>query len=578
MKLKTGYIAVVLLSAMFLLAVTSMAKKSVTNDEITHIASGYSYWKTGDFRLNQEQPPLVKLLSAFPLLFIDPSLPLQDKSWFDADQWDFAHKFFFESGNDEDQMLFVSRLPIVLLGLLLGYYIFRWAKELYGSRAALLALFLYALSPNILAHARLVTTDLAVACFIFISAYYLKKFFDDGSYRSASMFALSFGIALASKYTALYFIFIFGLLFIIRYRYAVFSQEVLRKIGLIAVIILLVLNISYFFAQPFCYSCKQDFSGRIFGDSITSKLISLSLSPLPVPAPYLLGLNKVMYHSLQGHSAFLLGERSFSGWWYYFIITFALKTPLSLIVMLLVSIYLAFRSPDLKKDIYVMLPALAYFLIFLTNNINIGNRHLLPIYPFIFVFVGKLSYLKQKYLKTGIILLLVWYAVSSILIYPHYLAYFNELAGGPDNGYNYLIDSNIDWGQDLKGLKAYMDNNNIKSVNLAYFGKDSPEYRGISYSDLGCFHEKGIAAISVNLFKGITADYAKCYNWLKLYKPFAKIGYSIFLYNVPDNPRIRKMQQEYFCESACTEHCLTVGRDYLGYDIDEAGCSCKCSE
>jgi hypothetical protein len=205
-----------------------------------------------------------------------------------------------------------------------------------------------------------------------------------------------------------------------------------------------------------------------------------------LPEAYLFGLSHVIKASRR--KAFLMGEVS-KGWWHYFLVTFAVKTPLPLLILLT---WLLFLLPKLWRDhpLYVnflMVPVVIYFGVALASRINIGHRHLLPIYPFLFVLTSALipwSKTKKPVVKVFLAVLAVWYVVSSATIFPHYLAYFNELAGGPENGHKYLVDSNLDWGQDLKGLKRYMEKRGIERVWLSYFGTASPDHYGIAYNYL----------------------------------------------------------------------------------------------
>jgi hypothetical protein len=246
------------------------------------------------------------------------------------------------------------------------------------------------------------------------------------------------------------------------------------------------------------------------------------------------------------------------GWWYYFLVTFLIKTPVPLLLFIILTLLIqGLRLKDPLRVAFLLAPVLVYFIIISAIGWNIGHRHLLPIYPFLCVFAGALmpwAIQKRGILGSGIAALVGWYLFSSVSVSPHYLAYFNELVGGPDNGYKYLVDSNLDWGQDLKGLKKYMDKHGIDRVWLSYFGMASPAYHGISYDYLpsySIFDPKniysdvfrlqrlpllpGTTAISATSLqevylrglKGEKRDYFQLY---RDQDPAAKIGYSIFIY------------------------------------------------
>jgi hypothetical protein len=161
--------------------------------------------------------------------------------------------------------------------------------------------------------------------------------------------------------------------------------------------------------------------------------------------------------------------------------------------------------------------------------------------PFLFVLVGRLvSHVRRRWVYVALIVLCAWYAVGSFRIHPHYLAYFNEIVGGPDNGYKYLVDSNLDWGQDLGNLGDYMSRNGIDEIYLAYFGSAHPTYYGIQPLPLPTeepadlqTRPSAVYAISATYLQGGYLGDTEAFSWLRRYEPFAKVGYSIFLYRLP---------------------------------------------
>lgn len=551
MNKKIIYSAVIILLLLVAVqTITSMSKESATNDELVHIAAGYSYLATGDFRANPEHPPLIKELSAVPLLFLKPAFNASDYYWInmnDRNKWQWGHDFFFKYNSNADQLLFWARIPMVAIALLLGIYVFLWARDLFGEKAGLFALFLYSFSPDILAHARIVHTDLGVAAFLFISSYYLWRFFNKANKINLVLTGIFFGLALAAKFTALYFIPVYGLLFAV----FIFNKQLTKKeslnrllnyailLAVILFISVLILVLAYFFQL----------------------------------AAYPRGLAHVALHSTLGHESYLFGMRSFTGFWYYFFVAFFLKTPIPTMIFILLALFYV-RRKDYYNESFIIIPVLVFFFISLFNKINIGARHILVVYPFLFVFASRLISIKK--LLGVIAALSLWYLVSSLLIYPHYLAYFNEFAGGPDNGYKYLIDSNIDWGQDLKGLKEYLVKNNINEwIYLGYFGKDSPEYRQINYEQLPCYPVKGTVAISVNLLQGLDEEQELCSSWLRDYEPIDKIGYSIFIYNITSVADVEEKISE-FCRINCKNKCKKENLIYINSSFFNESCSCYC--
>ncbi|MGD2111124.1 MAG: glycosyltransferase family 39 protein, partial [Phycisphaerae bacterium] len=191
-----------------------MARKSVTTDELQYIAAGYYHLRTGDFNFNATNPPLMKMIAAVPLLYLAPELPevrSDPRAWSLPEQWKYARRFLYHNQVDADRMLLAARLPIVAVSLLLGIFVFRWGAALFGALGGCTALFFYALSPNILAHARLATHDLGLTAWMFIACYYFWRFMDRPSVVSLLLCGLFAGLALLTKTTAVFLAPIFGL-------------------------------------------------------------------------------------------------------------------------------------------------------------------------------------------------------------------------------------------------------------------------------------------------------------------------------------------------------------------------------
>lgn len=544
---RANWFVALLLVLIFVQCFFSIKQKSITNDELTHIASGYSYIKTADFRMNPEHPPLVKLLSAVPLLFLDLNIPTDHITWANStiplyanrNQWDFGTQFLYGYNPDADKIVLFARIPVVLLSLLFGLYVFKFAKEVYGEKAGLFALFLYAFCPNILAHSRLVTTDIGIAGFSFIAVYYLWKFLAQPNIKHSILLGLFTGLAFATKFTAIYIIPIFFVLAVVYFLTKkennfknVSPYNIITFVLVIIFLSYLVFIGSYFFGELSSVKAREYFSERT---GINNPFISVMLKMIPLPAPFLTGFADVIIDSKIGRPAFLMGDFSVKGWWYYYPIAFLIKTPVPVLLFIILSLVLfkKIKHSDWFNEAVLFVPILLLGFIFILSHWNIGLRHILPVYPFLFVFVSKL--INNKKLKWVIIVLSLWYLVSSLLIFPHYLEYFNELIGGPANGYKYLIDSNLDWGQDLKLLKKWMAQNNIDFIKLAYWGKDNPTYRGVDYELLECYKpETGLVAVSVNYLIGFSEQKAACLKWLRESdnKPIDRIAYTIFIYNM----------------------------------------------
>jgi hypothetical protein len=577
--------AVLLLVFVFVITVLSVKDDSLTMDELAHLPAGYSYLTQKDMRLNPEHPPLIKDLAALPLLFIkDIHFPADLKAWSQDvnGQWDFGNKFLFWSGNPTEKMIFWSRMPMILMLLLLGFYIFKWAKELWGGKPALLALFLFSFSPTLLAHGRLVTTDVGAATGVTIATYYFIKFLQRPSLKYILFSGLALGLAMLTKFSTFLLLpfFAFVLFAWVLVKNADF-RTLIKKLFVYGLKFVLVLGVAaaviwlVYLYHVWNYPAERQArdTNFILGSNPLQVLrqITLAMDLIPVLRPfgqYLLGLFMVLQRGAGGNTTYFLGEMSASGWKTYFPIVYLIKEPLTFFVLLVLGILSAaflaiksfWRNPVLRlkqwlESYFVEFSFLAfiglYWLTTLSGNLNIGVRHLLPIFPFTILLVSRLtfSWLKEPYLKPKTALLgflLAWQAASVIKVSPSFLAYFNELAGGPVNGYEYVVDSNVDWGQDLKRLNLWLEKNKIDKIYLDYFG-GSDRYFYLGKKELWWSGDKKPAEMIESPYLAVSATFLQSgrgspvpgfqdstgfYRWLDQYSPITKIGYSIFVYKI----------------------------------------------
>ena len=561
-----SFIAVGLLGLMCALMVSSARLKSPTMDEQNHIARGYAYLCTGDLRLNLDHPPLINSLSAAPLLLLPGlKLPTDSPTWEHAHVIAFATQFLWHANHDANQILLLARLPIILLAIVLGCFVFRWATELHGPLAGLLALGLYVFDPNILAHGRLTTTDLGVTCFLFIAVYCFWRWLNHPTWSRLAAAGLTLGLALVSKYSALVLIPILpliGLTYILTSRQEGVKEDttLVQRVWTLTVAVGLMLALAGLVAWA------------VYGFEV-GPVVEGGIS-VPVPT-YVRGLQGLLRHSELGHPAFLHGQYFSTERWDYFPVIFAIKTPLPTLILLCISLGWTVKRRAWRSVYPLLLPVLVYLTTSLSSKaLNIGYRHILPLLPFLFVFASGVARSKVggdnttvKSLRTKVrnlplaacyLLLVVWYLVASTRIYPDYLAYFNELVGGPDNGWRYLVDSNLDWGQDLKGLKRYValrqaqdvEREGIEEVYLSWFGSTYPgaygydiphrllpsfvyypgQVTGVAFNPLR--PAPGVYAISATNLQGVYFSDHDLFAWFRERQPLAKIGYSIFIYEV----------------------------------------------
>jgi hypothetical protein len=575
----TNIIAVVLLGICFLLSFLSIKNMSLTMDEKAHIPSGYSYLKFQDYRLNPEHPPLAKDLSAIPLLFLDLKFPTEHSSWTNDinGQWESGDQFIFKSGNDPDQIIFWSRIPMILLLLLTGWFIFFWVKKLGGNKPALLALTLFSFSPSFLAHGRLVTTDIAAVFGFLIATYFWLKFLKNPSSKNVFIAGIIFGIAMCLKFSLVLLVPSLGLVTII---YAWLQSKkvkvVLKYIGLSAVagLVGLVLIIwPVYQLHIINYPVEQQFSDMetILDDTFVNNFFIQGVNnPIMRPiSQYAFGLLMATSRVSGGNTVYFLGKVSGNAWKEYFPVMYILKTPLAFHILTLLVLGLWFSAikkaglfrkigkrfkawiSDHLAEFSLLIFFIIYWVTSITGNLNIGVRHILPIFPIMYILVSlrlfrsvnKMKKQPKLILSCLLGILMAWYIIGSILAFPHYISYYNELVGGSENGYKYAVDSNYDWGQDLKRLTQFVEENNIEKINVSYFGGDNTFYRlddklKGTWIHGGPEENKGWLAISATFLQENRAKPAPGYdkdttslNWLNNYEPI-RIGNSIFVYYI----------------------------------------------
>lgn len=648
-------LAGVILLTMFLIMIFSSVQDSATMDELAHIPSAYSYIKYKDMRLNPEHPPLLKDLSGIFMSFLDLNFPINDQSW-QKDingQWRAGSLFLYESGNNPEQIIFFARLGAMLLTIILGWLIFKWSREIFNPKAAVLSLILYAFSPTILAHGRLVTTDISAAFGIIIGTYYFLKWLKNQTAKNLIFAGIAFGIAQLAKFSAFLLVPYFILLTII--WIIIYSSFKIKQLSLsiikTAAKTAIIFAIGYLFIVWPVYGLhtlnyppeKQlrdtsyilsSYAGKSIGiQSACLNISNIKRCPAEITiwmadksylhafGQYMLGLLMVFQRQSGGNTGYFFGEITNAGWKSYFPLVYLIKEQLSLHLMTLVAIFSSFSillykekkivsaSLNIKTkkekiigafklisgflrdyfEIFAIIIFIAvYFYVSIRGNLNIGIRHLIPAIVLIYILVGgglqkwlnqfkeislhpqdqkHISYLSllknqishyilklEKQLAVSI--LFVWYVGSTIFIFPNFLPYFNELIG-TNNGYKFVVDSNYDWGQDLKRLAKWVEDNNLKSIGIHYFGGGKPEYyiknaKVIWWWDIERLKVSKFQSLNSNEelpkyfavsatftqyangepINGFERKYEPWFSWIQGKQPIARAGYSIFIYEL----------------------------------------------
>ena len=545
-------------------AVTARGENQ-TWDEGMHLAAGYSYIRTGDFRLNTEHPPLFKLLAGLTLVPLHPFVPLQSTAWEEARQLEFSTLFMFNEFREAGDMLFRGRTPTMALSLLLGLAIALWTRRHFGVAAALGALFLYALDPNLIAHGRYITNDLWVAAFVFFAVTAWARFLRTRRRRDLVLAGAVLGLTMLTKFSALFVLPVLLLLYLFRWwqqgaapiegRRLSFGH-LAASLAVVAAIAALVIAAAY---GP---ATVRSFAGPPLQDSLdNSTVMNRALGTLgwffDLPAhPFFNGLRLVGGMGKVPHPAYLLGRYSNYSWWYYYPVVFAVKTPTAVLLLVAGCAAIVWRAlarrprpalAALRQDsafrwVVLAAPIAVYTPMLLSAPVALGIRYMLPLFPFLFILIAALVMPRARVGLIVAVAALQLFETASI--YPDYLAFFNTLSGGPSNGPRYLADSNIDWGQDLKKLHAYLHSIGWdRPIPIAYFGSASLTYYGIDFQTMPQTQEvekrrkiDSIVAISVTELAGVYGR-AEDYRWLRELKPMAKVGYSICIYDLRQSGR-----------------------------------------
>ncbi|MFH0890450.1 MAG: glycosyltransferase family 39 protein [Candidatus Liptonbacteria bacterium] len=513
---------------------------SLTMDELAHIPAGYGYVRYLDFRLNPEHPPLLKALSGMSLLFLKANFPIENTKWTNDinAQWDLGRIFIFESGNNSPLLIFLARIGPMLLALLLLWFVYRWSRELMGGKWALLPAILMGLYPNFLSHGPYVTTDVAAAFGTVFATYFFLRFLNNPSGKNVFVAGLAFGIAQLCKFSAVLLLPYFAILLTIRALilvygragntssrklFSVFFYYSTRAVLIFAIAFLLLIYPVYgLFTWNYPLekqSADAEFILQSFGNGPTpagkickparclaDATIWMSGNHITRPlAEYALGVLMVVQRSAGGNNNYFMGNVSAAGSHLYFPLVYLMKEALPVLLMILGAIaFSIWRMINVRAELPLAMGFREKIFIWLENNftetallifvalywaysiqspLNIGFRHLLPTLPFMYMLLAcswQRHHLTHPAVKTSgyiLAILIVWFGLEGIYTYPHYLSYFNQAAGGINNGYRYVTDSNYDWGQDLLRLKKLLDGHpEMDRFAIDYFGGSHVSY------------------------------------------------------------------------------------------------------
>ena len=578
----------------------SASVHSPTLNEPAHLAAGISYWEKSRFELYRVNPPLVRLVAALPPVVYD--IQTNWKQFYEAT----GVRPAFTVGNDlvianGENIFFFTKIarwaciPFSLIGALVC---FLWARDLFGTTSAYAALCLWCFSPNILGHASLLTPDAPATALGAAACYSFWRWLKKPTWSMTVVNGLLLGLAELCKSTFIIFYPLWPILWLI-YRVPDFQSMSAKNwireflmLTLRIVVCLYIVNLGYAFEGSFTQLKDYEFvssaltgnveestHGNRFRESLMGQI------PVPLPSNYVAGID-IQKHDLDTYSrpSYLRGVFQNHGWYHYYVYAMLVKMPVgfwALVIAVIVFRLMGKRPSNgtrnesdagLRDEVFLMIPALVVLgFVSSQTGFNEHLRYVLPIFPFLFIWVSQAIPNvpnRKESLSNGFNwfwiqtmtgwLALAMFAASSVSVFPHNLSYFNEVAGGPENGHRHLIHSNVDWGQDLIYLKKWVDQHQeARPLFVASFNSFNPKHVGFEeneYTEL--FDDKwsgtpdlkdltpGHYVLSVNLLKGYPFP---IYNsqgkqvlmkekWLEQFRkltPNLKIAHTLYVYQIP---------------------------------------------
>jgi hypothetical protein len=513
--------AALVLLLFWIVMVAGLKDKSLTADEPGHALAGYTYWRFNDYRINPENGNLPQRWMAIPLILGGYAFPpLDTEAWKNANLSAVSDQWFYRLGNDLSGMLLRGRAMSGLLAVFLGAIVWWWSRRLFGPAGGMLSLLLFVLDPTVLANGALMTSDAAGALFMVASLLGVWTVLHRISPGRVLLSALLMGALFVSKLSAFLIVPVALALAGIRLfagppptlefrgsRSLSSPRSRLVAFGAVAAVHLAVVVFVIWSSYGFRFRAIADDSpaGSGFGapwadivgksppagqpDSrpVPARMLDCLRSRRVLPEAYLYGAAYVWKFS-SFRSGFLNGQVGFRGWRSFFPYTFLVKTPLPILGVMLLGLF-ALRRRRAYETLPLWIMFGVYWAAAIGSHLNIGHRHILPTYPLLFVLCGAAgswvgagtvagaTKRQSRLLGAALCTLMAAAALEAAISFPNYLAYFNLIAGGPDNGYRHLVDSSLDWGQDLPALKRYIDSHHSEGpAYLSYFGCASPDY------------------------------------------------------------------------------------------------------
>jgi 4-amino-4-deoxy-L-arabinose transferase-like glycosyltransferase len=545
-------------------------EESATADEAWILGAGYTYCKGIGFRMHPDEPPLAKMWSALPLLFMPVRMPEESQSllegrtgyhldrpwrgpfqessqlfptgrnnwyywpWFEGDR--FGQFFLYGGENDADRLLTAARLMQVTLALITAAAIFLWANQLAGPWAGLLGCALWVFNPVALAHGHIVQTDTGGTLTALGSVWSLTHFVQRPRLRYAIIAGVAFGLALTTKLSALLLLPMFVVIVALVWKKLLADQrnrlQFVRLLPVFAVCSWAVIMIVY---APHWTPAPPLEERQAAWLKVPWWFEDFRL--ILIPPDFFKAVALLIGTSDAGHYGYLMGKWSTEGWWYYYPIAFALKTPMAYLTLTAAALIVLLQKLRIRcvEELVPWIAAAMFFFLAMFNQMNIGVRHLLPVYGLLSVAVASQLAPLQGPSRVVTLALVVGLAAVSIRAHPFFIEYFNEFAGGARNGYKYLLDSNLDWGQDIKRLKKYLAHQNVNNCYLVITGAEKAiGYYGIKAKVIEETEAQSLqqGTLIISVMNLMRPEWA----WLReRHQPIDFVGYTLFVYRLSQN-------------------------------------------
>ena len=583
---RLGLLVAAVVATHVILLAWGASSHSPTCDEIGHLPAGLSHWFFGNFELFRVNPPLVRMVATIPLVVAPPHATWRLRSLAPdrRPEFDLGKEMIQRNADGILWYFTFARWACIPFSVLGAWICFCWARELHGAAAGLTALTLWCLSPAILGHAQLITPDTAAAAMGVAASFMFRNWLLDPHPLRAFAAGVAMGLAELTKFTWIILFGLWPLLWLMSrignrsgQPKSCWHKETTHIVFMLGLGVYLV-NLGYgfegtgtrlgdfqFVSRALGSPCRHEpGSGLVVGNRFAGSC--LGDIPVPLPANYLKGIDLQKLDFERGYWSYLRGEWRYGGWWYYYLYALAIKVPLGtwvvVVLALGVAVFARGYNAGWRDELMLIAPIVVVLtLVSSQTGFNHHMRYVLPVFPFAFIWISKVERcVDLGHWKVAAVAgaALVWSVASSLYYYPHSLSYFNELVGGPKHGHEHLLNSNIDWGQDLLLLKKWLDNQpDVQPIGLAYSLPKSlmdAADIGIKYT-LPAVGQDGVVPDSAQsnaefgplpgwyaIFVGAMRDRHRRYAYFEHFEPVEMLGYTVRIYHisVDDANRVRR--------------------------------------